>query len=288
MAASGYHNFTDVPLYFAYRRINVDNEFKETFHAHQGIEILYIHEGRGTMVVNNTRYEISSGMLCVFQPYQLHHLQLDYSHGHSFERSLATFEPAMFETFFEQWPALYDFYKHIYLGKLSTPCIYGLENHSELINVFQSMDQRSSSLSKKDELEEISLFIVALFRCLKRIWHMQKDHHTPAGTRKTHQAEHVLRWIEAHYAEPFRLETMAKALHLSPYHLSHLFKEAIGVSITEYIAARRLHQAVMLLTTTNKPISLIAEEIGITNCSYFCKFFKARMGVTPHQFRKRR
>ncbi|WP_325176666.1 AraC family transcriptional regulator [Paenibacillus alkalitolerans] len=34
-------------------------------------------------------------------------------------------------------------------------------------------------------------------------------------------------------------------------------------------------------------ISLIAEEIGITNCSYFCKFFKTRMGVTPHQYRKR-
>ncbi|WP_254778362.1 helix-turn-helix domain-containing protein [Paenibacillus sp. cl141a] len=61
---------------------------------------------------------------------------------------------------------------------------------------------------------------------------------------------------------------MAKSLHLSPYHLSHLFKEATGISITEYIAARRIHQSIQLLATTKKPISLITEEIGLTNSSF--------------------
>jgi len=78
---------------------------------------------------------------------------------------------------------------------------------------------------------------------------------------------------------------MAKSLHVSPYHLSHLFKEATGISISEYIATRRIHQAILLLTTTKKPISLIAEQIGLTNSSYFCKLFKSRMGITPHQYR---
>jgi mannose-6-phosphate isomerase-like protein (cupin superfamily) len=84
-------------LYFAYRRVSVDNQHHETFHSHRGIEILMIHDGKGTMIVNNVSYAIQPGMLCVFQPFQLHHLQLDYSGRQSFERSIAIFEPTMFE-----------------------------------------------------------------------------------------------------------------------------------------------------------------------------------------------
>ncbi|WP_029192511.1 AraC family transcriptional regulator [Paenibacillus harenae] len=277
----------DVPLYFAYKRISANNELKETFHSHQGIEILLIHQGRGTMIVNHTPYEIKPGMLCVFQPYQLHHLQLDYAGGCAFERSIATFEPTMFEAFFEQWPALHAFYKHMYLGKLSSPCIYGLEEASLLDPVFQSMNDRLPALSKTDQFEEISLFLVALFRALKTVWQKQTEQPMPRPPRQTHQAENILKWIETHYTEPFRLDVMAKELHLSPYHVSHLFKDAIGISISAYISARRAHQAAWLLATTHKPITLVAEEVGITNSSYFCKMFKAQMGATPHQYRKR-
>lgn len=277
---------SDVPLYFAYRR-NSSVYNSETFHSHQGIEILFIHHGRGTMVVNNRRYDIVPGMLCVFQPYQLHHLKFDYSDNVRFERSIAIFEPAVFESYFEQWPGLKAFYHYLYLSKLPSPCIYGLDNPTELIHAFESMEQRFKSLTKQDQMEQISLFLVGLYHALQGIWKQHEGQFKPQEPRVTHQAEKILRWIEAHYAEPLRLESMSKDLHLSPYHLSHLFKDSIGVSISDYLAARRIHQAATLLTTTNKPITLIAEEIGITNSSYFCTFFKTHMGTTPLQYRKR-
>lgn len=280
-------NLKEVLLDFAYRRVNVDNQLKETFHSHRGTEILLIHQGKGTMIVNNVSYAIKPGMLCIFQPYQLHHLQFDYSDNQLFERSIVTFEPTMFESYFEQWPLLYAFYKYLILSKLRSPCIYGIEESDELVTVLEAMQHRLSNLSEADKLEEVSLFLVVLFRSLKPLWQKQQDHVTPVRTRKNHQVERILGWIEQHYAMPFHLKDMAKELHLSTYHLSHLFKEAVGISITEYIATRRMHQAVMLLTTTEKPIALIAEEIGLTNCSYFCKFFKSHMGTTPHQYRKR-
>lgn len=283
----GSHDLREVLLYFAHRRLSVKNQHKETFHSHLGIEILYIHQGRGTMIVNNTRYEIIPGMICVFQPYQLHHVQLDYSDNQSFERSIAIFEPTMFEAYFESWPALHAFFRYICQSKLPSPCIYEIRDPLELESVFQGMQQRILALSQGDKLEEISLFLVALFRCLKREWQMQKEQPAPFQSRKNHQTEHMLSWIEAHYTKPFHLEAMAKELHLSTYHLSHLFKESIGMTISEYIGTRRAHQAVKLLTTTDKPIALIAEEVGITNSSYFCKLFKSHIGATPHQYRKR-
>lgn len=281
-------NYSGAPLQFDYKRKSVNNEHKETFHSHLGVEFLWIHQGKGTMIVNNNSYAIKPGMLCIFQPYQLHHLSLDYSDNQCFERSLAVFEPTMFESYFQKWPALHSFFQFIYLGNLPVPCIYGVDGGDDLEHLFMSMQERLPSVPEKDRNEESALFLVILFHKLKQLWDKQKPLDTGMESRrKNHQVEHILSWIEANYTVPYKLDEMAQALHLSPYHISHLFKEATGITISEYIATRRIHQAVHLLTTTHKPVSLIAEEIGLVNGSYFCRLFKSHMGATPYQYRKK-
>ncbi|MHA7964774.1 AraC family transcriptional regulator [Paenibacillus sp. CAU 1782] len=282
-------NFTEVPLYFAYRRTSENNGHKETFHSHLGIELLFIHQGKGTMIINNKRYEIKKDMLCIFQPNQLHHLKLDYEDGQCFERSMAIFEPTMYETYFDKWPELHAFYQFIHLGQLPSPCLYDIHDFRSFDVLFNDMHHRYPALNESSRHEEISLFLISLFRSLKREWdHLNEHPSTYRKRRKSHQIEHILNWIESKYSEPYSLDEMARSLHLSPFYLSHLFKESTGISISEYIATRRVHQSVVLLTTTNKPVSLIAEEIGLMNSSYFCKLFKSHMGITPHQYRKRR
>ncbi|MFC4101309.1 helix-turn-helix domain-containing protein [Paenibacillus xanthanilyticus] len=281
-------NYSEVPLYFAYKRKSVNNEHKETFHSHLGVELLLIHQGSGTMIVNNNRYEIKPGMLCIFQPFQLHHLTLDYADDQCFERSMAIFEPTMFEHYFAQWPGLHSFYSFICSGQLPFPCLYALHDLPLMEQLFQIMNERLPTLTETDNHEEISLFLVNLYRLLKQEWERQNQHATRyPKRRKNHQVENILNWIEANYAVPYRLDDMARSLHISPFHVSHLFKEATGITITEYIGTRRIHQAVRLLTTTNKPVSLIAEEVGLMNSSYFCKLFKSHLGITPHQYRKK-
>ncbi|MBB3125347.1 hypothetical protein FHS19_000001 [Paenibacillus rhizosphaerae] len=166
-------SYGEVPPHFAYKRKSVNYEHKETFHSNLGAEVLLIHQCRGTMIVNNNRYDIKPGMLCIFQPYQLHHLKLDYAEDQCFERSLAIFEPTMFESYFEKWPSLYTFYKFIYLGKLPFPCLY--ENSEEdgfniIDSVYKSLNDRLPALSETERNEEFSLFLIALFRWIKQVW----------------------------------------------------------------------------------------------------------------------
>ncbi|AOZ90927.1 AraC family transcriptional regulator [Paenibacillus crassostreae] len=282
------YNFNENSIHFAYRRKSENKEHIETFHSHLGIEFLLIHQGSGTMIVNNRSYEIKPGMLCIFQPYQLHHLKLDYSNNPCFERSLAIFEPSMFEAYFEKWPILHTYFRHIYLGNLSSPCLYGLNDQHILVHLFKTFVERIPYLNETNRAEEVSLFLINVFHTLKPLWDELEGQLTVSTVgRKSHQVERILEWIEKNYHVPYRLDDLAQSLHLSSYHLSHLFKEATGVSISQYIAARRIHQSVRLITTTNKPISFIAEEVGLTNVSYFCKLFKEQMDVTPHQYRKR-
>lgn len=288
MSVKGYR-FNDKPIDFAYRRYSANYEHPETFHSHLGIELLLIHQGRGTMIINNRSYRIEPGMLCIFQPYQLHHVRLDYSDGQCFERSLTVFEPSMFEAYFEKWPMLRAFFTRLHRDTLPTACLYGIGEDHMLVHLFHDFQENSLHIPEAERPEAIALFLMNLFQTIKPIWkRMEQESNTSlSSTRKPRRVEEILGWIEQNYASPYRLDDLADALHLSPYHVSHLFKEAIGVSISDYISARRIHQAVRLLKTTEKPISFIAEEIGLTNVSYFCKLFKANMNVTPHQYRKR-
>lgn len=274
-----------IPLYFTYQRKTIGTEqYQGTFHAHQGIEILIVHEGHGTLIVDQKSYEVTSGMLCVFQPFQLHHIQMDPETP--FVRSIVHFEPSLYEAYFEHWPRLSAFFKHIHTSTLQVPCLYELGETDQFHPLFQSLQMKLPSLGKQDELEEYSLFLVAFFRSFMPLWEQREGQIRSGPTRKSHQAERILGWLEEHYTEPLRLETMSAELHLSPYHLSHLFTECTGTSISDYVTARRLQQAVKLLTSTDQSVAHIGEAIGVTNCSYFCKMFKSQLGVTPHQYRK--
>lgn len=277
----------DIPLYFAYQRRSIGSEqYKGTFHAHQGIEILIVHEGKGTIIIEQKSYEVTSGMLCVFQPYQLHHIQMVMSPDTPFIRSIVHFEPSLYESYFDKWPSLLAFFKHIHTSVLPYPCLYDIGDFAQFHALFQSLEEKLPALNKNDYLEEFSLFLIAFFRAFKPIWERSEGQFSTGTTRKTHQAERILGWLEEHYTEPLRLDQMATELHLSPYHLSHLFKECTGSSISDYVTARRIQQAVKLLSSTDYSVAQIGEAIGVTNCSYFCKMFKVQMGITPHQYRK--
>jgi AraC family transcriptional regulator of arabinose operon len=277
----------EVPLYFVYKRKSSGKEhFQGTFHAHQGIEILFIHEGKGTLIIEQKSYELTSNMLCVLQPYQLHNIQVEMSTDSPFVRSIVHYEPSLYENYFEKWPALQSFFHHLRKDKLPSPCIYDLQPTQLLMDLFQSLNARLPYISKNDYYEEFSLFLVTFFQAFKQLWEQHKLISAPYRARKLHQAERILEWLDDHYKEPLRLEQMGRELHVSPHHLSHLFKKSTGSSISEYIAAKRVQKAVLLLTSSEYSIARIGEEVGITNCSHFCKLFKLHIGITPHQYRK--
>ncbi len=108
----------------------------------------------------------------------------------------------------------------------------------------------------------------------------EKPHKHPS-----HPVEDIIQWIEQHYSEEFRLESLAGELHLSPFYLSRLFNTATGSSITQYITARRIREACLLLQTSSLSISAIGQNVGLSNPSYFNQLFKRATGITPHQYR---
>ena len=65
-----------------------------------------------------------------------------------------------------------------------------------------------------------------------------------------------------------------------------MFKSEIGMTLVEYITQYRMQEARRLITTTDKKLSEIAEEVGYTDVSYFSNCFKKFYGMSPRSLQK--
>lgn len=96
----------------------------------------------------------------------------------------------------------------------------------------------------------------------------------------------AISFIEAHLSEKLDLETVAKGLNYSKYHLHRLFEEALGQTIHDYVRRRQLTEAARLLVFSDKPIVEIAMASDYESQQAFTGIFKAMYKVTPARYRK--
>lgn len=73
----------------------------------------------------------------------------------------------------------------------------------------------------------------------------------------------------------------------SQEHVCRAARMHLGLSPTQYVNRIRIQHAAMLLTNTGKPVSVVAENVGFENLSYFHKLFRLQYGTTPRSYRKR-
>jgi two-component system, response regulator YesN len=94
----------------------------------------------------------------------------------------------------------------------------------------------------------------------------------------------VIKLIKERYMTGISLKTIAAEVYLSPNYLGHIFKKYMGKTFNDYLCEIRMEKAKELLKDTNKKISKVAEEIGISNTSYFCVVFKNIYGMAPKEY----
>ena len=97
----------------------------------------------------------------------------------------------------------------------------------------------------------------------------------------------VQRYIELHFDESLDLVRLGAIAHMSPAHLTRVFKKQVGCTPIKYLWDTRLRRAVQLLTDTGLSISEIAWRTGFKTAAHFSRAVKDRHGVTPRKLRLR-
>ena len=94
------------------------------------------------------------------------------------------------------------------------------------------------------------------------------------------------KYINDHFRENLRLETVSREIGLNPAYFSSVFKKDTGQNFTEYVVSVRMENAKRLLTQTNQDVIDVAYGVGYTDVKYFSKLFKKSTSLTPTEYRK--
>ncbi|MEO0795628.1 MAG: PocR ligand-binding domain-containing protein [Verrucomicrobiota bacterium] len=94
------------------------------------------------------------------------------------------------------------------------------------------------------------------------------------------------KYIQERYQEAMSLDEAAKAVNASTRHFCKVFKQATGITFTDYLARVRVEKAKNLLQNPNLRVSEIAFETGFESISQFNRSFKRISGLTPTEFRR--
>ncbi|HEX3077804.1 MAG TPA: AraC family transcriptional regulator, partial [Lachnospiraceae bacterium] len=94
-------------------------------------------------------------------------------------------------------------------------------------------------------------------------------------------------YIENHIGQSLSIEELSNAAGFSKYHFSRIFQGILHEPLAHYVNRIRMEKALFLLAhRTDKNMTDIAYELGLSDSAVFSRAFKNYYGVSPREYRK--
>lgn len=106
-------------------------------------------------------------------------------------------------------------------------------------------------------------------------------------SRKKEIIHDFLQLLSNHITQERSVQFYADKLFITPGHLSKLLKEAAGITARDVIEDAVILEARNLLMDSSLSLAQIAEKLHFSDQSFFGKFFRKKMKITPKGFRDR-
>lgn len=91
--------------------------------------------------------------------------------------------------------------------------------------------------------------------------------------------------IQRDYAQPLRIETLAKQTRMSLSQFERRMRAVLHLSPRQFLTKTRIEAAAQALRASDAPLGGIAMDCGFYDQAMFCRQFRAATGLTPGQYR---
>lgn len=99
--------------------------------------------------------------------------------------------------------------------------------------------------------------------------------------------EQFMLLVQEHCMKQREVQFYAHHLHITAKHLNYVCKENTDVTASEWIQRYAKERIVLLLKNKNLNIAQIVDKMAFSSGSFFTRYVKKLLGVTPSEFRNR-
>lgn len=247
-------------------------QHSQLIHRHDSvIELLYVINGHGSYRISNREYIAEPGTLFICNEGVLHGEEPFLKH--SMQSCCCVLENL-------KVPNLPP---NTLTAASQNPVLHFSANRLHIENFFLALHEYNLQSPVYNNVCEI--LANALLNIVYIEVQKQNSQKTIVDKNKEELIQYIMEYLNEHFMEEISLQELGEIFHISHYHLSHIFKTAIGVSPRKYIIHRKIGEAQNLLMNTDLLIGEIVERVGFNENCHFSSMFKKYVGVTPTQYR---
>jgi len=253
----------EFPVQMFVNRIDIPMQYCPS-HWHEHLELHYVLQGEGVFYLNRKPFKVEEGDLLIINSNELHEGESSLK---NFNALVVIFEMDSFSREIANFNVI--FQSHIksddHIQKLLTS-IYEEEEDRKL----------GYKLVMKGKIYELITYLLRN--------HVIENQSARENTRRNKNLKRlntVLSYIQDNYAEPIANKELANLIHVSEFHFSHIFKDAMGMSPLSYVNEVRLKKAYNLLEQKDMTISEIAIAVGYQDYNNFGRQFRKLYGYAP-------
>ena len=171
------------------------------------------------------------------------------------------------------------------------PLYYGFlldQNISSRIDQILAGLYREINLKRSDYLDMVHINFCELLIILKRIGALSEGELKAwSGKQRIWGIDDIIHFITENFDSSFSLDDLASRCALNSSYFSRAFKEQTGIPLFKYINRLRIDRACQLLKASSMTIIDIAFSVGYNNVSFFNRYFKKLMSISPGEYRRR-
>ncbi|HYM36032.1 MAG TPA: helix-turn-helix transcriptional regulator [Steroidobacteraceae bacterium] len=106
------------------------------------------------------------------------------------------------------------------------------------------------------------------------------------SSTRNRSIERVKEAVALHPERKWTLAELSRLANVSPYHLAHLFRRDVGISVHKYVLRSRLAKSLESVLDSTTPLIMVAHDNGFASHSHFTARFRDLFGVTPKTARR--